>query len=170
MDEKLWKIFANVNHWLEYAEKKNAVIMTVIGLQLTLGKLLITKVDTLLMVAGGFLILSFLITVKSFIPKIKIPGFLKFLSTNPESKISETDNLLFYGHIAKYSVDDYCKKMETYLGEKVKGVRLLENLCEQIVVNSGIAYSKFKHFNMSIWFLFAGQILFFIWIYSSIQP
>lgn len=160
METKLWQIFNNVNRWLEYAEKKNAFIMTFIGLQLTIGKFLVDKPNTLMVIAIGFLGLGFLITVISFIPRIAIPKWLKCSCMIFEKKTSEKDNLLFYGHIAKYPIDEYCKAMADYLNGDIQGNKLLEDLCEEIVVNSKITYTKYRCFKITVWFLFGGQVLF----------
>jgi len=160
METKLWQIFNNVNRWLEYAEKKNAIVMTFIGIQLTIGKFFVKKPDTLLIIGIGFLALGFFIIMFSFIPKFTPPKWLKFMGITAKKKNPMKDNLLFYGDIVKYSVTEYCNAMEIYLDGKVKGNKLFEDLCEQIVTNSCIAYAKYKFFKIATWFLFVGQMFF----------
>ena len=37
MEDKLWRIFNNVNHWLDHGERKSSILLTFIGIQLTIG-------------------------------------------------------------------------------------------------------------------------------------
>lgn len=74
----------------------------------------------------------------------------------------DTDNLLFYGHIAKYSADEYVEAMEKYLKGAIKNDKYLTDLCLQIVANSTIAAEKFELFKLNFWFLMIAEIFFAI--------
>ena len=103
------------------------------------------------------LIICFLFTLYSFFPKTKVPVVYKYFS-KVESKPQEEDNLLFYGHIIKYSKLKYIDSIEKYFGIDIKGTKYLEDLCGQIVINSQIATRKYSIFKFSVLFMVLGQI------------
>jgi len=106
IEDKLWRIFENVNKWLEYAEKKNGVALVFIGVQLTVLKVLSTEIDCWMLAALVALGLCFLSTLWSFFPVTRI-SFLSRFCSNSWEKPSDKDNLLFFGHIRKYSHKAY---------------------------------------------------------------
>lgn len=161
MEKELWDIFKNVNFWLEYAEKKNGYILTWIAVQYTLIQLFKFEIKGVLLVSIICFALSFLICIINFFPITKISSILYRLSQSCE-KPSETDNLIFYGHIVKYSIEQYIENMEKYLNISIKNNKYLSNLCGQIVINSGIADGKFIILKICFWFFAVGQIL-FLW-------
>jgi hypothetical protein len=157
MDEKLWKILENINSWLKYAESKNAYILAFIGAEITLIKFLNIEVNLMLKIGFLFLGLCFLVCVISFFPKSVIPWWLYYLAESRQDP-EEGDDLLFYGHIAKYSINQYIDKISSYLNGQIHGDKYFENLCGQIVINSGITNAKFNMFKISFWFLSIGQL------------
>jgi len=163
MEDRLWRIFENINSWLHYAERKNALILTFIGVQITLIKIFIDTLDGWLIIASlVFLGLCFLLAVFSFFPRTRISKWCFDFMVSPSDDAGENDNLLFYGHIAKYTVREYIAKMERYLNGAIHGSRNLEDLCSQIVVNSQIASAKFNFFKVTVWLMMIGQILFLL--------
>lgn len=161
MDNNLWKIFDNVNSWLKYAESKNAYILAFIGAQVTLIKLLDFQTNGRLITSFVFLGLCFLVCIFLFFPKTAISSWLYYFAKSHQAT-NENDNLLFYGHIAKYSVNQYIDRIAKYLNQEIKGNKYFEDLCSQIVVNAGIAYTKFNMFKISFWLMLVGQIFFLL--------
>ena len=162
VEETLWRVFENINRWLQYAERKNAVVLTFIGIQLTLIKVLVKDIDGWLFILSLVVLgLCFVTTLISFFPQTIIPWWFYFYSKSSD-ETSEEDNLLFYGHIKKYSQSAYVDTMEKYLGGVIRGHRTLEDLCGQIVRNSEIASKKFRIFKVTAVLLIAGQILLLI--------
>ncbi len=161
MDDKLWRIFENVNSWLKYAENKNAYILAFIGAQLTLLSLLKFQITEWIMVSFIFLGLCFLVCILSFYPKTIISRWLYDLASSNKAP-HDDDNLLFYGDITKYSVNQYIEVMQKYLDCKIKGNKYLQDICGQIVVNSNIANAKFNMYKMSFWLMILGQLFFLI--------
>lgn len=161
MEEKLWKIFKNTNKWLEYSEKKNALLLTFIGIQLTLIRLFSNEVKGLSFLSFTILSICFILAIISFFPKTSIPkntynwGF-------PKNSINKNDNLIFYGDIAKYNAEQYISAMETYLNGEISNDKYLVDICTQIVINSEISLVKFIIFKAAIWLMGVGQLLFFV--------
>ena len=158
MEDRLWRVFDNVNRWLDYAERKNAILLTFIGMQLTIGKTFIDSPSACLLTAASVLAVCFLICLFSFFPQTAIPSWLYFWAKSSVAPESD-DNLLFYAHIAKYSVARYTEVLETYYAEPIREHRHLVDICTQIVVNSKIAYTKYSMFKAATWFMIAGQVL-----------
>ena len=159
MDEKLWRVFENVNKWLEYSEQKNAIILTFIGLQLTIGSIFIKNSDVWFKVSAIILGICFLLTLLSFFPKTAIPNWI-YNRAKSSRKPSENDNLIFYGDIIKYSQQEYIEKLEKYFSGEIKGHKDLEDICTQITVNSQIAFTKYRVFKTITWLMVIGQMLF----------
>lgn len=157
----LWKIFENVNRWLEYAEKKNGLLLTILSLQLALIKLYVDHNAPNWAFYGSVIGLTFslILAVFSFFPQLEIPDWLYFWSPTAREK-KPADNLLFFGDIAKYSQSEFIKSMETYAGMGSSIESIDSDLCGQIIVNSRITNRKFRLFKFAIWAMLFGQFLF----------
>lgn len=166
MEERLWRIFQNINYWLQYAERKNALILTFIGIQITLIKIFIKTLDAWLVASFVFLGFCFLLAIFSFLPRTRISRWWFDFMIKPSNEAGENDNLLFYGHVAKYTVKEYTEKIEKYLNGTIHGHRNLEDLCSQIVVNSQITSAKFNFFKITVWLMMIGQFLLLVSLWS----
>jgi len=76
MEDKLWRILENVNKWLDYAERKNTILLSFIGIQLTVWKTFIKVPNGWLIAAYVFLGICFLVTLISFFPQTFIPEWI----------------------------------------------------------------------------------------------
>lgn len=125
MQPDLWKIFENVNRWLEYGERKNAYILTFVGVELALVKFFELHLQYWQTVTSlaclGF---TLLVAILSFLPKARIPDAIYFLATS-WLKPHDTDNLLFFEHISKHSVSDYISALQNHysITPPIKGER-----------------------------------------------
>ncbi len=167
MEERLWRIFENVNNWLKYAEQKNTLLLTFIGIQITLVKLFMKAFDGWLMASLIFLGLCFLICLMSFFPRTRISRWWFDFMVRRTNEHAQSHNLIFFGHVAKYTTDEYIAKMEEYLNGEIQGHRNLEDLCNQILVNSQIASAKLNFFKVSVWLMIIGQFLFLLSFWSQ---
>lgn len=160
--ELLWKIYGLVKSWLEYAEKKNAILFTIVGLEMGALKFLETQLDskylaiTLIMLAAAFFV-----ALVSFCPKTDRLFFLK--KAHPPEDLGDA-NLLFYGDIKKFSIDSYIDAIEKRYGIEVRDDRLAKDLCDQVVILAQIASSKFTMFKVALFFALLGQISLFLLI------
>lgn len=177
-EERLWKIFENTNKWLEYAERKNTYALTFIGFQLTLLTALVNEVSPWLYVSLVCLGICFLLTILSLFPvtwiftlqeertkKAKVCREHKDLSNHSNKQLDGleySENLIFYGHISRHSNESYVDRLEKRLGVQISGVYALECLCNQIVVNSRIAATKFKFFKLISALMVIGQLFFIV--------
>ena len=108
-------IFANVNDWLRFAETKNGALVAFNSavafgvLRLVLGdQNLATWLVGSLLVSATFALISISIALYTFLPKLT-PTFISV-----EETPSSADNLLFYGHIAKYTTNSYLTALVTH--------------------------------------------------------
>lgn len=154
MDEKLNQIFSNVNNWLKYAEAKNALII-VLNSTLIFGIINLypaIKDDTsyilYMSIAILMMLISIIVALISFIPRLKSPY------EKVESPL-ENDNLLYFGHIAKYTSEQYREKIEKILSAENTNKEFDMYYINQIIINSKITLIKFKQFEISAWFLIA---------------
>ena len=152
--------FNNVNEWLRYSERKNAYLFTALAIQITLLKIFDSAFEknAFFILSVIFLGVSFLLTVMTFLPETWFSNTILFWSESND-RPGQSDNLIFYGHIIKYSVNNYISALEEQYKVKIKGNKYLEDLCNQIVVNSGIANRKFKSFVYIFYVMLVGQFL-----------
>ncbi len=143
--ELLQKIFENTNHWLQFAEAKNAaliafniaVIAAVIGSDLYEKNLPLSS----FFIVG--VIASTVVTLWSFKPINK--------ELEKAEKSSEIENLLHYAYIATLNRDEYIEKLcEKYWGiantQSSMISQLEKDYCQEIVENARIAVRKQKCF------------------------
>ncbi len=151
MYEKLNQIFSNVNDWLKFAETKNALII-VFNSSIIFGILnfySVIKDDkayiVYMLIAMIMLLISIVVSLLSFIPQLKYP-YISF------DKPQDTDNLLFFEHIAKYTPAQYYDRMKNALPNEKINEAFDMYYINQIVANSRIVATKFKQFKISAWF------------------
>lgn len=153
MEDRLKYILSLVNNWLKFAESKNAALLAAdttlaLGLLKMLQSNVLSNQFLILYISFSILILilSAIICLISFLPQLIIP----WLATT--HRPSETDNLLFYGDIAKYDPQRYLLLLHNQVTKDTPEIDLYEeDIAEQIIVNSRIALRKFRLFNMALW-------------------
>ncbi len=91
------------------------------------------------------LVISLLISLLSFVPRLKVPWVRL-------GECNSNDNLLYFGNACKYSGAGYLQAMYTNGLDISKNQKIDLAYSDQIVVNSKIAYIKFKQFDTAIWF------------------
>ena len=144
-------IFENVNDWLKFAEAKNGVIIAlnsaiIFGILKLYPSLKIDNsyIEYYITYIILFLTISIIIALLSFIPRFYYP-FIKI------DKISESDNLLYFGDIAKYNEIEYSRKILEKIPDTEK-TSFDVYYINQIVNNAKITYIKYKQFEISVWF------------------
>jgi hypothetical protein len=155
-ESRLTTIFNNVNQWLKFAEKKNTYVLTFFSLIVIFTPFIstLTTINTLIKVSITilyfFYLLAMICTIFSLFPVTCISK--KIIERGKDKKIKEDDNLIFYGHIFKYSKEEYINSMKKYYGMELQNNKLLCDLVEQIIINSNIARNKMEYFKFSIVF------------------
>lgn len=174
MADKLKDIFENVNNWLKFAEAKNATLIAGNGLLIfgVLKTIHEVNINIYLLYYIYFCLilfsLSLVISLISFMPKVKIPTFLL------NSDIETNDNLLFYGHILKYNEKTLLDKLnEMIKDDEDKTSKEFKTMyAQQIIINSKIARNKFQLFDIAIKFTLSGilsPILYFLFIHFFVE-
>jgi hypothetical protein len=145
--------------WLKFAEAKNGVILALNGAilfgisRLALGYTFDNKwLAYYALMAVGLLLVSILIALLSFIPRLEAPFWMSYPSK------PDKFNVIFFGHICTTSVQDYLNKYYETL--EIAGVhsKLDNQFANQIVINSKVAFIKFKQFEIAIWFTIAALL------------
>lgn len=158
----LYKVFENVNNWLNFAEAKNAANLAFIIAMLQV----VTSIDFIPMSEPRFflsilLLISGMFSIISFIPNNKLIGFFSevFLIFR-QNNINENDNLIFYKDIKNYTKEEYLIKIYKYYLEKEYTIesKYEFDLSEEIIENSKIAVSKYLLFKIAVCF----DIIFFL--------
>lgn len=149
----LSEAFANVSDWLKFAEQKNAALIA-FNSALSLGVLAVLQdlapsmfwLRLLCALSIGFLWLGAVVALWSFIPTTRIP------KPHQWSGGLRDDNLLFFGHIARYTPETYLKAMSELVGAiDGSATRLDKHYAEQVVTNARIAIRKYALFSESLW-------------------
>jgi len=153
MANNLKDILEDVNNWLKYAEAKNALIIVlnsslIVGLSNVSDDITNSTIYILFLTSILMLLISIVIAIMSFIPRLKTPQLKK-------QNILEDDNLIHYVDIRKYTATQYYEKIEKILPKENRNKDFEMYYAEQIVTNSRIAFIKFKQFEAAAWFLLA---------------
>ncbi|EMK6556915.1 hypothetical protein B4939_13015 [Vibrio cholerae] len=152
MIDVLKDTLSKVNDWIKFAEAKNAANVAFCSASIWALLRMIGSGDN---IVGAFLIYIYVcvamlsiglcLSFVSFIPKLSSPWI-----SLPEKH--ENDNLLFFGAACKYSGESYLKKLYDGKIEKIENYALERMYAEQIVINSKVAWIKFKQFDIAIAF------------------
>lgn len=177
-EERLYKIFNNVNDWLKFAEIKNFGLLTLNATSIYC----LTQIKygdnssvekVVLYIFIPFAILSIVPCLISLFPivskivsqnkKKEIRNSMKFI--NYLSNFIETEesfeNIHFYGYLKDINEGDFEKKFLEKVNSSDKFTTYETELVTQILYNSRITSLKFKFFKI-------GAFLFFIGIVASI--
>lgn len=152
MNERLEWILSHVNSWLAFAEAKNGAILVLDGALLIASAQVAADhwpanelARVYVVSAWACLAVAILVALFSFLPKTQIP-LLK-----PKQTPADTDNLLFFGHIKKYSARTYLTHVADIYEVHVQNTRLETDLATQIVTNARIATWKYTCFKVALW-------------------
>jgi hypothetical protein len=173
MDERpstytlLRDILNDVNHWLQFAEAKNAVLVTFdlalvvgIGTIASTGSNLPEFFKEISLITCGGLTISALMAMSSFFPSL-----IRFL--DPETAGSNfTGNPFYFGDLATASGQTLLNALYSKSGGGGRGA-LDGDLANQIVTNSKITLRKFGAFTWAL--RVAGAFILFALIALSIE-
>jgi hypothetical protein len=149
MEERLRYILTLTNDWLKFAETKNAALLVFCG-ALGLGVLqrltsqAALHVRCVAVVGLGLLAAAAFCALVSFIPKLD-PEHLP-----APGKPDDNDNLLFYGHTAKYSPQQYLDRLTALCPPPVTAPGIPEQHAQQIITNARIALKKYAWFTRGV--------------------
>ncbi len=165
VEVRLIDLLARIIDWLKFAEAKNtgAVGLSSTGLGVIVTFLVagppVPDIAGAGMAIGAVtLMLSLMLAVASFLPSTNLEEHLIGERTDP----GPGDNLIFYGHIARYEPRALVKAIaEHYFGlsgEAAEPTRFALDLAGQIVTNAHITVRKLEFFRYSL-LLFAIGVL-----------
>ncbi|MGV0938718.1 MULTISPECIES: hypothetical protein [unclassified Empedobacter] len=171
MEERLYKIFANVNDWLKFAEAKNIGLLT-LNLALSIGLIqLFSAKDCdlnkwVFYLSFGANFISFIIALFSVSPligKIERNQFFKtpitFISNIIDKEIIN-ENIHFYGYLKDFNVADFEEKFLQKISTTDYQFNDFEKeLSSQIIYNSIITSYKYQLFKLGCFITLIGVIL-----------
>src|SRR5262249_29775719 len=145
LEARLRYIFDKVNEWLRFAEAKNATLVAaVLGASFGLARLAADAPASwwifrwYVYFAVALLLLAAAAGLVSFVPQVQK------IWTASRGKPRPSDNVLFFGDIARYSADRYLKALVDASGVKLDSpLSLHKNYADQVITNSRIALGKF---------------------------
>ncbi|WP_423822902.1 Pycsar system effector family protein [Salinisphaera sp. SPP-AMP-43] len=142
--------------WLEYAERKNAVLLTFVG---TLTVLLLRVESTqefcgfsafLIFAALFGFVLSSLIVLISFAPQLDPTRGFMSRKIASELKASRTQDLLYFGYVAQISTEKYRDQLHEFFALEDEFSTIELELINQVSINSSIVDKKFLLFDASV--------------------
>lgn len=145
MDERLEKIFENINTWLHFAEAKNAanIALVVAALAAFLG---VEEHNILIYLICVVFCCSGVISLISFWPRLG--------STDSQKGTAgkSVGNLLFFEDIKKLSGREYAEQVDIvyFQNSNHKISRYQLDLADEIVYNAGIVSQKYAYFKMAL--------------------
>ena len=157
--DALENIHENVNNWLRFAEAKNGVLVTAAGFAFWgIVRISLTAEISVLEAAYLFqlclgVLLALISGVLSFLPVTKYSFLI------PSNEISESDNLLYFGDLAKYDANRLISELRCReIHDENVNVHLSRMYAEQIIANSRITLTKLKIFTWGFRFLLVGLL------------
>jgi hypothetical protein len=156
MEERLKYLLSLNSDWVKFAEAKNAgLLVATSGLVLMLldhypGKTFPTTVQACFWVGGVSLIVSSSICLISFIPHLTVPGMGR--TEVPQT----TDNLMFFGDIAKYSAPEFLDALYKAEGSSPSVNKIQSDLAAQVIANACISLKKFRYYTLAAWLTAVG--------------
>lgn len=163
LEEELYRIFTLVNDWLKFAETKNgalfalsgAGVAAILGFFASKGSVAF-QWKAGLIATGMCLCVAAVFAILSFLPATK---FVSHSYGDPD----EQDNLIFFGHLAKYLGQEKLLVSRIYTwyvlhpadppddSAEYPFSRLHLHLAHQIINNSQLALRKFQWAQRSVW-------------------
>lgn len=160
---------SKVNDWVKFAEAKNAANIAFCSAStFAIARVILSNQNLngyahlYGYIVVLFLVLSLVLSLISFIPKLKTP-WIKIGSRD------KNDNLLYFGHACKYSGSKYLDKLYSGNASKSENYEVELMYCDQIVVNSKVAYIKFSQFDLAIKFTISAIVSPLYWGYEYWQ-
>lgn len=153
--EFIWKYYDTGRYWVEYAEKKNAVLFTIVGIEMAVLKFLEKPANIqYINITIIFLLAAFFISLLSFYPKTDRFYILKNYDKSPKKY---DINLLYFDDIKNLECSKFIEKMELRYEVKLGNDKLIFDLCDQIIILSRIASAKFRLFKLAFYAAVCGQ-------------
>lgn len=156
--DRLIQIFNNVNDWLKFAEAKVGALIAFLAATI-FGSFQVCNGaqcnDFISFYIGGIIVfasIALFICLISLMPQTR----LKWLW--PPEKYSKTDNLFFFGHLAKYDADSLVELLIDKYKLESDNKEMELDIANQIIQNSLIANKKYKYFNFSMMVIISGII------------
>jgi hypothetical protein len=157
VERQLTELLSRVIDWLKFAEAKNTgsvgLSSTGLGVIVTFlvaGPPIPTLAGVGLGVGALALMLSLLLTVASFLPSTNLEKHL----VGDRERPTQRDNLLYYGHLARYEpralVEAIAEMYFEQEGEAYAASKLAVDLAGQIVTNARITVRKLRLFTYSL--------------------
>jgi hypothetical protein len=161
VEARLADLLVRVIDWLKFAEAKNtaAVGLSSTALVLVAGPPVPELAGLGLSIGAVLLMVSLLLAVASFLPSTNLEKHLIGAQQEP----ADTDNLLFYGHIARYEPRALARAIATHYyaleGEAADPSRYAVDLAGQVVTNARITVRKLDLFKYSLQLFAAGVLI-----------
>jgi hypothetical protein len=156
--QQLKDVLASVNSWVVFAEAKNGALLALDNslalaiLGIVLGRCMPRLLLWYLYDAIGFIMLSLLVALASFLPQGR--PFQEGVGA-----VGERDNLWFYGDIAHSDRRSYLAALAAALAlTEPPDSRLCEDLAGQVITNSKIAVRKYGYFTVAVRLLILGAL------------
>ncbi|MDO5151650.1 MAG: DUF5706 domain-containing protein [Oscillospiraceae bacterium] len=142
--------FSNVNHWLGFAEAKNAALIAfnIAVLSAVLGSADVLNKNLLYYIVNCILIISSGMALISFEPKRGNNN--RMMRSN-----TDADNLLLFSHIAKYTKEKYLIEVYRRYLNVIKREEDLSRMeldyADEITYNAQIAVNKYTWFKRALY-------------------
>jgi hypothetical protein len=159
MEDRLKFLLTIVSDLVKFAETKNAALLvSASGMVLMLidhfpDKAAGSVVRAFFWTGGASLILSTVVCLVSFVPHLEIPGI------GETEKPSAGDNLMFFRHIAKYSVPEYLHALYEAEGSTPVQNKIHSDLAGQVIANACISLKKFRYYTVASWLAGIGILM-----------
>lgn len=161
MNDDLKFIFTNVNDWLKFAEAKNTGLLA-LNLAAIIGILQISHFEEYKQLQGVFVIFFAFSSLLNLITLSPVVNYFfrsfKRMDDNLYNKSKDNFNVLFFGHIAKLSSNQFIDLFQYKTGTTLQK-SIDKELASQIANNADLCESKFAIFRVAAWISFGTFVL-----------
>lgn len=166
LEDRLFQMLGLVNDWLKFGETKSGGMVVLAGIA---GTALLTYGSDIehptvwdgctLFLAGFCFTLSLSLAVWSFLPRKDATTIEARLEELPD----DSDNLYYYGHLAKFRAADLLQRLcERHGCDPSKTTRGERDLAAQIIINSRITRRKMHLFSLAAVAFLVGVVVMFV--------
>lgn len=154
--DHLEKVHASIAEWVKFAEAKNAALLVFDMSVLAVFQHFDKDAKCLCTLGMIVIVISSLITLWTFSPNVGNKRNNRFKNSGQDNKPEGVNNLYYWGAIAACrNKEDFLRKTKdkyfpTILDKDVASEKRIEDLAEEIYINSKIAANKYGLFKVAL--------------------
>lgn len=166
----LKETYKDVTEWLKFAEAKNGILLTVIGVFLFgLLRLLSSELEWILPLENTLLLVILILSSNLIVVLISYFPMLNIMKKSKKNMVHSERNLIFYKDIALFTKEEYIETLEKKYNIKVTKQEepFIKDQIDQIIALSQIAVQKYMFFRIGVTLIVVSVVIVLIKIFYT---